>query len=404
MNLKNLLKKKLPMLLSFLIIFALFSGVNAKAFIANEPEQTLNVALYGYVPDPIRFKKAVESEWNKKEPNVKLNFVDWDCYDEDPPENLDVFVFDAIYLSHFINKGYLAEISDKDIKNKDDIIPFAMDGCTVNGVTYAIPQIICTNLLFSRKGDIEIQKVNSVFDLYENIGDIKGDNINLPNNKGLLIDMSGGTTKVCMYLDSLIDTEKEYKQFYSLPNLNKLNGEAIKSLVLLQSMAGKNQANYWPENNDAYIRSKWFMNGQGRAYIGYTEAMSTMKEFANDVDFKTISLSKNSDIPVLYGDVIGVNSSIINPAKKEKAMKLANIIADENTMVKAVSSDENNKYPQYLLPARKSVYKDLEKEYPIYGELYKIANNPNNKLFRVGPEIRVWIKDAKKIIAEYLQQ
>ena len=73
-------------------------------------------------------------------------------------------------------------------------------------------------------------------------------------------------------------------------------------------------------------------------------------------------------------------------------------------MVKAVSPDENNKYPQYLLPARRSVYNNLENNHPIYGRLYKIADNPNNRLFRTGPEIRIWLKEAKNIITEYLQQ
>ncbi|WP_434305001.1 thiamine pyridinylase [Clostridium botulinum] len=404
MKLKNLFKRSLSFLFSFIMIFTLVSGLNVKAFSGDESKQTLNVALYEYVPDPIRFKKAVETEWNKKEPNIKLNFVDWDCYSEDPPKDLDVFVFDAIYLSHFVKEGYLSEIPEKDIKNKEDILPFAMKGCTMKGSAYAIPQIICTNLLFSRKGDSDIQKVNSVYDLNDKLGKNTSEDIIPPNNKGLLIDMSGGTSKACMYLDSLIDTTQEYTEFNSLPNLNELNKDAIDSLGLLQSMAGKNQANYWPEDNDSYIRAKWFINGKGRAYIGYTEAMSQMKEFADDIDFKTISLSKNSNIPIFYGDVVGINSSITNSYKKEKAIELANIITDKNTMVKAVSPDENNKYPQYLLPARRSVYNNLENKYPIYGRLYKIADNPNNRLFRTGPEIRIWLKEAKNIITEYLQQ
>ncbi len=403
MNLKTTFKKSLSILFGFLIIFTLFSGLNVKAFEPNKSSETLNVALYGYVPDSIRFKKVVQNEWNKKEPNIKLNFVDWDCYSEDPPKDLDVFVFDAIYLSRFIKQGYLSEISKEDIKNKNDIIPFAMEGCTEKGSAYAIPQIICTNLLYSRKGDMDIEKVNSVFDLYNKLGKNKSEDIIPADNKGLLIDMSGGTSKVCMYLDSLIDTTQEYTQFSSLPNVNEIDADSTRSLSLLQSMAGKEQANYWPENNDAYIRAKWFMNGKGRAYIGYTEAMSNMKEFVNDINFKTISLSRNSDIPIFYGDVVGINSSITNSYKKEKAIELANIVADEKTMVNAVSPDENNKYPQYLLPARKSVYHDLESKYPVYGNLYKIANKSNNKLFRVGPDIREWLKEAKKVIPTYLE-
>ncbi len=42
------------------MIFALVSGLNVQAFSGDEPKQTLNVALYEYVPDPIRFKKQLK--------------------------------------------------------------------------------------------------------------------------------------------------------------------------------------------------------------------------------------------------------------------------------------------------------------------------------------------------------
>lgn len=60
MKLKNLFKRSLSLLFSFIMIFTLVSGLNVKAFSGDEPKQTLNVALYEYVPDPIRFKKQLK--------------------------------------------------------------------------------------------------------------------------------------------------------------------------------------------------------------------------------------------------------------------------------------------------------------------------------------------------------
>ena len=136
-------------------------------------------------------------------------------------------------------------------------------------------------------------------------------------------------------------------------------------------MGGKEQVEYWPEDNDAYIRAKWFKEGYGRAYLGYTEAMSNMGDYTNNLDFKVISYCKEDNIPVFYGDVVGVNSKIDNE-KKDAAIKLANVIGNTETMVKAVSPDNNNPHPQYLLPARKSVYQTMGNVYPIYNELYTI--------------------------------
>ena len=64
----------------------------------------------------------------------------------------------------------------------------------------------------------------------------------------------------------------------------------------MQLMGGKEQVEYWPEDNDAYIRAKWFKEGYGRAYLGYTEAMSNMGDYTNNLDFKVISYCKEDKI------------------------------------------------------------------------------------------------------------
>jgi len=363
---------------------------------------TLNVALYEYVPDVERFKAAVEEKWAAVHPDVSLNFVSWDSYDSDPADSLDVFVFDALFLSHFIEEGYLTSLDMSQVQNADDILPFALDGCTVGGKVYAIPQIVCTNLLYSRKDDSGMADVGTVNELYDVIGTRTSTGVMPNNNEGLLIDMSGGTTKVCMYLDALIDVNQTYTDYYNLPDVNDLNSTALANLALLQSMAGKEQASYWPDNNDSYIRASWFEEGYGRAYIGYTEAMSSMGDFANNVSFRTISLANNPNIPLFYGDVVGVNSAITDQSKKELAIELANIIASADTVIAAISPDENNLYPQYLLPARLSVYKYMQVDYPIYGKLEAIVTNTNNKLFKVGPNVRTWIASAKPVISDYI--
>lgn len=410
MKRRNFGKKVGAALLSLALGLGVFSSIPNGILRAeasdNEVVETtdaLNVALYEYVPDVERFEAAVIEKWAAVHPEVSLNFVSWDSYDSDPEESLDVFVFDALFLSHFIEEGYLAPLDVTQVQNADDILSFALDGCTVDGNIYAIPQIICTNLLYSRKDDSGMAGVNTVNKLYNVIGNCTSTGVIPNDNEGLLIDMSGGTTKVCMYLDALIDVNQKYTDYYILPDVNNLSTTALDSLVLLQNMAGKEQASYWPDNNDSYIRASWFEEGHGRAYIGYTEAMSSMGDFANDVNFRTISLANNPDIPLFYGDVIGVNSSITDPDKKELAIELANIVASADTVITAISPDENNSYPQYLLPARLSVYEYMQTNYPIYGKLEVIATNSNNKLFKVGPNVRSWIDAAKPVIKNYLK-
>ena len=220
-------------------------------------------------------------------------------------------------------------------------------------------------------------------------------------HEGLLVDMSGGTGKICLYLDGLMDHNKQYTDYYQLPSPTEFNEEVVSGLKHMQLMGGKEQVEYWPEDNDAYIRAKWFKEGYGRAYLGYTEAMSNMGDYTNNLDFKVISYCKEDNIPVFYGDVVGVNSKIDNE-KKDAAIKLANVIGNTETMVKAVSPDNNNPYPQYLLPARKSVYQTMGNVYPIYNELYSIVNQPENKLFLLGVSAEEWMNEAKENLAGLL--
>lgn len=383
---------------SMLLVVILFFCISCATIEQDKSPTSFNVALYSYIPDLERFEKAVAANWAKIHPNVTLNFVKWDCYKADPPENLDVFVFDTILLSNFIEKGYLLPITN--IDNRADILKFVLDGCTVDGKIYAIPQIICTNLLYTRKADSEMANITTITDLYKIIGDSTSTEIIPQPNKDLLIDMSDETTNVCTYLDSLIDVIQAYTNYRNLPDVNNLNEYPVNTLVELQSMAGVAQVGYWPENNDAYIRAKWFQEGKGRAYMGYAEAMSGMGDFINDINFKTISLAKTSNIPLFFGDIVGINSAITDENKKILANELANVIASTSTMINAISPDEKNKYPQYLLPARISVYKNLESAYPVYSKLLKIAANDKNELFLTGSNYREWMETAKpKIMA-----
>lgn len=394
-------KKVLGLLLAsivFLSVFGMSAPVAAKA---NGEPVTLNVALYGYVPDVSRFENAVTTKWKELEPDVKLNFVEWDCYESDPTDKIDVFVFDALYLQHYVEKGYLLEMPVKKMENKSDILSFALDGCTVGNKVYAVPQILCTNLLYYRNGDTELENVNTVKELYNVIGDRKTQSVIPDKNEGLLIDLSGGTTKVCYYLDGLIDHNQKYTPYADLPPADAFNDEVVEHLKMLQSMAGKEQAKYWPDDNDSYIRAKWFQQGSGRAYIGYTEAMSNMKDFVDDIDFKVISYCKESNIPLFYGDVVGINAKIASD-KKELAYKLTNLITATETMKMAISPDKSNADPQYLLPARKSVYEEMGKSYPVYKELYSIVNNSKNKLFLLGPSANEWLEEAKTNLKKLL--
>ncbi|MBG9794339.1 thiaminase [Paenibacillus dendritiformis] len=360
---------------------------------------TLKVAIYPYVPDPARFQAAVLDQWQRQEPGVKLEFTDWDSYSADPPDDLDVFVLDSIFLSHFVDAGYLLPFGSQDIDQAEDVIPFALQGAKRDGKVYGLPQILCTNLLFYRKGDLNIGQVDNIYELYKKIGASPYEQIPPPPNKGLLINMAGGTTKASMYLEALIDVTGQYTEYDLLPPLDPLNDKVIRGLRLLINMAGEKPSQYVPEDGDAYVRASWFAQGSGRAFIGYSESMMRMGDYAEQVRFKPVSSSAGQDIPLFYSDVVSVNSKTAHP---ELAKKLANVMASADTVEQALRPQADGQYPQYLLPARYQVYEALMQDYPIYSELAQIVNKPSNRVFRLGPEIRTWLQDAKQVLPEAL--
>ena len=95
------------------------------------------------------------------------------CRPSDPDQVLDVFVFDAIYLSSFVEEGYLLPIPEEKIQNREDLLPFAMEGCRSDGKLYALPQMLCTDFLYTRKDDSDLSGVSDLLTLYDVLGDRK---------------------------------------------------------------------------------------------------------------------------------------------------------------------------------------------------------------------------------------
>lgn len=389
-------------LLCLLLIVVFFNQKNTeKAEDAEKAEkaenQVLTVGLYSYVPDLKRFEKAITENWEAEHPGTKLQFVDWSCYDNPPPDDLDVFVFDCIYLTEFMEQGCLLPIPEEAIQDKEDIFSFSMDGCTEEGKFCAVPQTLCTFLLYTRKTDTELADVSDILTLYEKIGDRQLQTEIPEQNEGLLIDLSGGTTKATMYLDAKIDQSNTYTEYDDLPDEETLSEDSLEMLRLLRKMGGDAQVQYWSEDNDAYVRAKWLSQGKGRAMIAYSEVMSDMPDYVDQVDFRTFSYSDKGGISLYYANLTSINAKIADD-KKELAYDLVNVLTGTDTIVKACSPAEEDGAPQYLLPARASAYDRLGEKYPAYTRLKEIVSNPDNRLFRLGKNARVYIKNTKKVL------
>ncbi|MBP3876868.1 MAG: thiamine pyridinylase, partial [Lachnospiraceae bacterium] len=337
----------------------------------------------------------------QRHPDVELHFTDWNCYHSDPVEGINVFVFESTYLTSFAEKGYLLPIPEDIIKDRDDIFPYTIDGCYVDGTLYALPQLLCADFLFTRKGDGELAVVTDIEGLYRVLGARKEETVIPGENEGLLADPSNKARK---YLDVLTDEQQKYSDYGTLPDVSDLSAVAVEKLRELRKMSGEELVRYLTENKGKRaLLPEWFADGKGRAFIGYSESMALMGDAAGQMDIRLFSYSDRKNIPVFYTDLVGISAEI-DEERKELAYELANILLSEEVLTKMSMPGEEGGSPQYLLTVRSSVYDHLEKEFPIYAKLKEIVENPDNHVFRAGSGVREFIKAADAALTEALTE
>ena len=364
-----------------------------------KPGMTLSIALYPYVPDPAHFRQVIETEWVARHPEIQLIFVPWDGYVEDPPDDLDVFVYDSVYLYDFLDQGYLLPLAEEDICDSEDYIPCALDSCRVDGVAYALPQLLCTNLLYTRAGDSELASVEHVGELCSLIDSSAQAANPSSTDEGLLLAIPDPMAVALWYMEVLTDLGQDFSGWITIPDADGLNPEAVEIVQMLLSTADEPKADALPPDAADESYEALFAAGYGRAFIGYSESMYAMGDAADSVVFHRFSLSDEDDIPMLYADIASINAKI-DAKKKPLAVELLNLITAEDVLVAASTPTEENQNPQYLLMARAGIYDDLAEEYPVYRDLKEVVTNPDCRVFVVRPSGREMITQALAAFAD----
>ena len=360
---------------------------------AAKRETELTVALFPYVPDEARFQQKIEAAWNELHPEVELNFVSWDCYLEDPAEDLDVFVYDAIYLHDFLEKGYLLPIPEESIRDIDDFFPSALSACRSDGITYALPQLLCTNLLYAWEGDTELRDVKNVYELYELIGEAD-------SGAGLLVPLPDAVTLPLWYLEVKTDLDQSYSETFVYPDGEDLDPKAMEILNMIQEMADDASAAA-SDGARQTPRSARFADGCGRAFIGYSEDMYNMGGKEEKMVFHRLSLSEGDDIPMMYADIASVNAKISDD-KREYALELLNVLTGRETLKAIFSPSDKDQSPQYLLGARASIFDELAEDYPIYGRLKTLVSDPACRIITLRPSGRDIIAKGVEVFSPLL--
>lgn len=382
--------KRMPYVLAITFTFLFISTVNA--------QQSLTVGLYPDVPRIEQFKSVIEAEWKKLEPNVPIK---WDNnwgggYEANPPSTLDVYTFDTLYLTYFDTQGLLYNIPKSKIDDFDDFLDYAKNGVAKGDTVLGVPQLGCTTVLFYRSDDEAMAKATTLDDVVKALGTCTYYPQTPPSKVGLMADFSNESANAGYYIQSLQCDKNTWpvQLPYKESEVDQTIIDYIKQVIAMSSFK-----NALYEAPDSYQRGKWFGENHGRAYIGYSESSSKIPEeqYAN-ISVKVMPWANNRGgiaAPLFYSDVIGVHTATQSRGTTELAVKLANLMASSDVLVKCLGPF-NGEGPQYLIPARNSSFNTLANAYPMYQKIYSMVKSTNPIMFDIGPDARNWFNVMQK--------
>ena len=334
---------------------------------ASEPGQETNkkvltVGLFKYVPDIKAFETALTAQWQAIEPDVALQFVDWDCYFEEPKS--DVFVFDALYAPQYIEQGLLYPLG-KTIPESSAYPAWTLEQASAQGTYYGIPQMVCMDTLFYRKDDAALSRVETMQQLYDAVGARKTQALLPGRDEGVIADFS--LNNEMKYYTILQD---HTGKVVPAAAMGTVQADAMHYLKELYAMTGTQTGRY--DDGNEFTRAEWFARGHGRALYAYPEAMSAIVRLGqgDHTDVKAISSCEHPDVATAYVDYVSISSRI--PANKvEPAKKLVALLTSKPFMLAALKPASQEGVPQYLLAARQDVMQELAASDPNYRKLYR---------------------------------
>ncbi|MDN2566329.1 thiamine pyridinylase [Aquibium sp. A9E412] len=375
------------------LVFGLAAGLA-------QAQSSLTVGLYPYVPRYDQFVTAITQAWAQEEPSVTLNFLpesQWDGgYSMNPPADADVFVFDAMYLETFRTQNFLEAIAPGEVEDAADILSYAREGVQSQGNYYAIPLLGCSNVLFYHQDDGALAAAETFGAVVQALQQCTYTSQVPPDVRGIMVDMSGGTTNASLYLDIQHALDGVYLPTLP-PNEQSLDAQAIAEQKTLMATASFYNATV-PTANE-YEHGTWFSEGYGRAVVGYTEYMSAMSaETRASIAFKPMPFGDGSQPPLFYADVIGVNTTTNQRGTRDLAVKLANLMASSDVVVASIGAAPGKPEPQYLMATRASAFDTLGQQFPIYQRMYALVTDNDPLLFKLPANARSWFDSMKGVI------
>jgi len=353
----------------------------------NAPIATLRVGLVPFVPRLERFQRVIREAWHELQPRVALDFVSWDGGREEDPgaAKLDVFVFDAAFLDDLRAKGRLRPLQAADLAPLSDFVPYATRGLLLDHAYSGIPWLGSTPLLIFRRGDDELSEATTLSQLVNAVGTCVYTGAVPPDARGLLLGLANDAESARLYVGASQASTGQWP--IPLPlRPDQLDVNALESLQTLLQASSFYNSTLDPE--DRYQRARWFAQGFGRALAAPPDALWALGPALADVDFAILPLGDAPTVRRVFdAQIVGIAPRGMHP---EWALQLGQLIASSE-VVRAILAPSDGQPAQYLMPVRRSVYRALGKDDPLYRKLQAVMERAQPYLLNLGPRAREWL-------------
>lgn len=305
-------------------------------------ESPLIVYCYYFLTDVERFCNTLEKEFRRTGHTRPLEFKTWDCYEELPGKEADILMYDGVVMSALADKGYCRQLPE--IIDLENVFPWVLDRSRIRGKVYGVPFLLCSNVLICRKEDYYPVK---------NIYEIEGK------------------------LSAPLKSMASYYEILAFCSTQGENGASIEVIKELKRILDGEEA-YRHSSFSMYDGVTRFQNGESKFLLGFSEELRHFKKGTCAVQPVNFSNKDINEMPLLQCDFISMSPHVA----EEKLLDCLDImeIITAPSFIKDLCAQDGN--IQYMLPADRTVYRELAGMDPIYHDLFRIANHEDNGIMR----------------------
>lgn len=391
--------------LLMLLLLAVFAWTGSGCSDSGKGAKTspgLTVALYPYVPRLEQFKQVIESAWKEVHPKSTITWAeDWDGgYYQDPDPSFDVYVYDACFLDYFRGQNWLYPILEDRVADIPDFFQFLLYEVLREGYFDSVPQLLCTNILYYEANDAKLSRAQTLSEVTAALGTCTFYGQRPQDRTGTMVNFSESQVIALNYVQSEQERTATFPIRYPW-SWEEVNQESVSCLKKVISSSSLENVLY--VSDDLYVRGKWFDQGSGRSYVGFTESLVRMSPaVADTVALKRMPWADNPDgthTPLVYADLIAVHPASLDRGTTAQAMELARIMGSSRVLTDCIGPYQGEG-PQYLMPARVSVFQTLAAQWPLYAKIEEMIRSIDPILMNLGPDIRDWLRSMSDVLEE----